>query len=76
MSTIILSNEKKLPERAVADIVKEMSANDTSLSEILKIVRISQETHEETSKSFENKHRRVISSRDFFDELNIVRYGG
>jgi hypothetical protein len=67
-----VASEKSTEKKAISDMVKEMSENDTSLSEILKVVRISQETRD-ASKHFEDKSRRVINSRDFRDDLNVVR---
>jgi hypothetical protein len=71
MNSFVMSDEKG-EKRKVSDMVKEMSTNDTSLSEILKVVRISQETREASGR-FEDKNRRVINSRDFRDDLNVVR---
>lgn len=66
----ISASERKI----VSDILGKESTNDPALSEILEIVRISQETHEARGYS-EEKNRRVISSGDFREELNVVRHG-
>lgn len=72
MNSFVFSNEKGTEKKTISDLIKETTANDTSLSEILKVVRISQET-QEASRHFEAKNRRVISSQDLRDELNVVR---
>lgn len=72
MRSFVFSNEKGAEKKTISDLIQETTANDTSLSEILKVVRISQET-QEASGHFEAKNRRVISSREFRDELNVVR---
>ena len=64
---------RKTPEqKTVMDLMKEMTSNEPSLSEILEIVRISQDTRE-VSRRIDDRTRRVISSKDFRDEINVVR---
>ena len=64
---------RKTPEqKTVADLIKEMTINEPSLSEILEIVRVSQDTRE-VSRRIDDRTRRVISSKDFRDEINVVR---
>lgn len=67
-----VASEKGVDKQTVSEKLKEMSANDTSLSEILKVVRISKET-QDASGRLESKNRRVVKSREFRDELNVVR---
>lgn len=70
-----LLNEAGADKKVVADKLREMSTTDTSLSEILEVVRIAKET-QEASGRFEDKNRRVFNSRELRDDLNVVRRRG
>jgi hypothetical protein len=68
-----MTEVKTTPEdKTVADLIKEMTVNEPSLSEILEIVRVSQDTRE-VSRRIDDRTRRVISFKDFRDEINVVR---
>jgi len=54
--------------------LKKLPAEDSSLPEILKIVRISQES-QDTGKAWSDKTRRVINSKDLRDEVQVVHRG-
>lgn len=54
--------------------LKKLSVDDSSLPEILKIVRISQES-QDAGKSWSDKTRRVINSKELRDEVHVVHRG-
>lgn len=76
MNTKLFSTRRETmsaPARQIeSDAVRRMVSEDDSLSDILEIVRISQDT-QDTARHLEERNRRIISSHDSY-EVNIVRY--